>query len=323
MSQARPPMANEETEHRRNKRRSIVVGTIVGLLGLGFVFVTMASGWDEVTAALESATPGYLVVAFLLGALGMTVVGLAWRSALRILGARVDALPSLRAYFVGQLGKYLPGGVWAIMGRGEWVRAEGVSGSVAYGSVLLSMFSAQLSALLLTLFLLPFSGIFDTGPGSRYGLVLLLLPLGLLALHPRILTKILTAASRLTKRSITLEPPRWHQSAWLVSQQLPAWLLIGLSTVAVSIAIGASGDTLNVVTAATLSWVIGFIALPTPGGIGVREAAFVALATSLPPGIAATVALLSRLVFVAVDVLCAMAAGYLLQVRQRRDRAVA
>jgi len=318
MSPAPPPLANQETGQRRTRGRSIVVGTIVGLLGLGFVFLTVASGWDDVAGALESATPGYLALAFVMGGLGMTCVGLTWRSALRTLGAKVDTLPALRAYFVGQLGKYLPGGVWAIMGRGEWVRAEGISGSIAYGSVLLSMVTAQLSALLFTFLLLPFSGIFDTGPGSRYGLVLLLLPLGLLVLHPRMLRKVLMIASRLTHRTITLEPPRWHQSAWLVAQQLPAWLLIGVSTLAASVALGARGDALNLITATTLSWVIGFIALPTPGGIGVREAAFVALATSLPPGVAATVALVARLVFVAVDVLCAAAVGYLLQLRQRR-----
>ena len=301
----------------------MVVGTLVGLIGLGFVVLTMASGWDQVMAALASAQPGYLAVALVMGALGMTIVGLTWRSALRTLGAEVDALPALRAYFVGQLGKYVPGGVWAIMGRGEWVRAEGVAGPIAYGSVLLSMVSAQLSALLLTVLLLPFSGLFDTDSGSRYGLVLLLLPLGLLILHPRVLRTVLQAAGRLTQRSISFEMPRWHKSILLVAQQLPGWLLIGLSTLAVTTALGVKGDAVNLVTATTLSWVIGFIALPTPGGIGVREAAFVALATSLPSSIAATVALLARLVFVAVDVLCAIVTGYWLQLRQRRHRPVA
>ena len=55
--------------------------------------------------------------------------------------------------------------------------------------------------------------------------------------------------------------------------------------------------------AAVLSWVVGFVLVPVPGGVGVREAAFVAAAGSLDPGIAAATAVAARALFVAVDAL--------------------
>jgi uncharacterized membrane protein YbhN (UPF0104 family) len=62
-----------------------------------------------------------------------------------------------------------------------------------------------------------------------------------------------------------------------------------------------------VFVAAVVSWVVGFVAVPVPGGVGVREAAFLALA-GLPAGIGATVALVARLMFMGIDALGAAAA---------------
>jgi uncharacterized membrane protein YbhN (UPF0104 family) len=53
--------------------------------------------------------------------------------------------------------------------------------------------------------------------------------------------------------------------------------------------------------AAVLSWVVGFVLVPVPGGVGVREAAFVAAAGSLDPGIAAATAVAARVLFIGVD----------------------
>ena len=58
--------------------------------------------------------------------------------------------------------------------------------------------------------------------------------------------------------------------------------------------------------AAVLSWVVGFVLVPVPGGVGVREAAFVAAAGSLDPGIAAAVAVAARAIFVIVDAVGAL-----------------
>jgi hypothetical protein len=58
----------------------------------------------------------------------------------------------------------------------------------------------------------------------------------------------------------------------------------------------------------TLSWAAGLVAAPVPAGAGVREATFVALA-GLSLGVAATVAVAARLLFIVVDVLGALLAA--------------
>jgi uncharacterized membrane protein YbhN (UPF0104 family) len=68
---------------------------------------------------------------------------------------------------------------------------------------------------------------------------------------------------------------------------------------------------LTVITfAGILSWVAGFLVLFVPGGIGVREAVFTAIASvALAPHVAATVAVVSRLVFLAADAIGAAGAA--------------
>lgn len=272
-----------------------------GLAGVAFVVRIFLDNRDEVLAAAADARPSLILAGLLAGGAAMTGIGLTWRSALRMLGSEVGVMSALRGYFVGQLGKYVPGGVWAIMGRGEWARAEGVPGAVAYSSVVLSMGSAYLSALLVGVALLPFllgDGVSSDVP---FVAVLVLLPVGLLIIHPAVLRWALDAVRRVTKRELILMIPSWRQSVSLVMRQLPSWILIGSANYLIAVAFGSVGDIFNVVAATAVSWVVGFLALPVPGGLGVREGVFVALATSLPAGIAATVALVARLVFIAVD----------------------
>lgn len=298
------------------RRWSTVAGTLIGFAGVVFVVATFVEDRDQVAEAITEAQPALLAIAFVLGLVGMTGIGLAWRASLRVLGFSLDVLSSLRGYFVGQLGKYVPGGIWAIMGRGEWARSNGVPAAIAYSSVLLSIGSAYLAAVLLAAALVPLSGLFGADGGGWFGLVLLLLPLGFGLLHPRAVQAGLTLLRRLTGRDLALTIPSWRASSAIVVRQLPSWLLIGLVNVAIASAFGGGGNTVNLILATVISWVVGFLALPVPGGIGVRESVFVALATSLPAGVAATVAVVARLVFIAVD---ASGAGLTTMLIRRRS----
>jgi hypothetical protein len=72
------------------------------------------------------------------------------------------------------------------------------------------------------------------------------------------------------------------------------------------------GLLVDLIFAASLSWIVGFVVIGVPGGIGVRESVFVALMTA-PIGatLALSVAVAARLVTIAVDLLGALAAAAL------------
>ncbi|HYN32974.1 MAG TPA: hypothetical protein VES40_10130, partial [Ilumatobacteraceae bacterium] len=72
-------------------------------------------------------------------------------------------------------------------------------------------------------------------------------------------------------------------------------------------ALGVPLDTDLVVTliyATCVSWIAGFVIIGLPGGLGVREAVFISMMTApLGAGVAVSVAVISRVVSVAVDLL--------------------
>ena len=65
------------------------------------------------------------------------------------------------------------------------------------------------------------------------------------------------------------------------------------------------------------SWLAGFVVVGVPGGIGIRESVFTALAgTALTPGVAVSLALASRVVFIAVDLVGALVANIIARTEQ-------
>lgn len=286
----------------RGRRRAAQLTTVVGLLiaGVAFAFVgrKLAADWDEVTDAIGDASLGWAATGFALCALGMASIGWAWADVLGLLGVRVGRARVMGWYFVGELGKYLPGGVWPVLGRGEMARRGGAPRAPAYASVALSLVTLYLAAMLLAVGLLPFA-LGGDGPGGAVA-VLALLPLGLAALHPRVLEPVLGVVRRVTKRPLELPLPTWRESVVVVVRYLPTWAFIAGATTAIAHAIDPDAPLARVAFAALLSWIAGFVAVPAPGGAGVREAVFTA-ASGLSPELGAAVAVIARVFFVVVD----------------------
>lgn len=289
---------------------STAVGVAAGLIAVAFVVRAVLRDRETIGDALDVAAPGWVVLGFVLAAVGMVAIALPWQAVLHVLGGRMSARQVVARYFVGELGKYVPGGVWPILGRGELARRAGIPRAAAYGSVLLSLASLYLAAMLVVLAGLP-TIVGDDGAGWLAALVLL--PLGIGALHPRVLRTVIDVLARVARRPIDVTVPSWGTAVMLVVRYVPAWLAIGAATWAVARSLDPSAGILDVGTAAVLSWIVGFVVVPVPGGVGVREAAFVAAASSLDPGLAAVVAVVARVLFVVVDAIGAAAGSTLLR----------
>jgi uncharacterized membrane protein YbhN (UPF0104 family) len=293
-----------------------VVGIVIAVLGFGFVISRVARNWDTVRDTIRNADRTWLVVGFLLAALGMVLVAVAWRVVLASLRAPVTARDAVRWYFPGELGKYVPGGIWPVVGRAELATRAGVRRSVAYTSVALSLVALYLSAMTVVAIALPFQLSAKHDNAAPF-LVVLLLPVGLLVLHPRVLNAAFAFLARVTSREIHIDVPPWRTSLIGVALYAPAWGAIGTATWCIAHALDPHAAFGQVFVAAVLSWIVGFVLVPVPGGIGVREAAFTATA-GLGAGVGATVAVAARVAFMIVDLVGAVLAPILLRRRTMR-----
>lgn len=265
-----------------------------------YIFGTLSEGWSQVHDKLAHASVPWLLAGLVAAALGMAAAAFTWADAVHAVGGRMRRRDALSWYFVGEIGKYIPGAVWAAIGRGEIARRHGVPARAAYPSVGLSLIGLYLAAALTAAVILPFDLAHqrDAGPVLLW---LLLVPVGLGLLHPRVLGGLLRWAQRVTHRKLEVIVPSWGQTVNLVLRYIPAWIGIAVGTWCVARALpGVDAPVLRIALATLLSWAAGFVT-PTPAGGGVREAVFIAV-SGLAPGPAVAVAVASRLVFVIVDV---------------------
>jgi len=297
---APPPGRSSRARRARAIALPALVGIVVGGICIVFVVARMTQQWSEVRDEVRDAELVWIVAALLSAGAGMAWIAACWRRAIALLGPPPARRHTIAWYFAGEIGKYVPGGVWPVLGRGELARRGGLPRHRAYPSVGLSLAALYLAALVLATVLVPLDLAKQAESPAALAL-LLLLPAGILALHPRVLGWGRGLLVRFTGRGAEIEIPSWGGTVAVVLSYVPAWIFIWAATWFTARAILPHPPVLRIGIATMLSWTAGFAAVPVPAGAGVREAVFVA-ASGLPAGIGATIAIASRLVFLTVDV---------------------
>lgn len=302
---AYPCAVNQSKRNPLLARLASVGGILIGIAGIAFVVRTIVTKRTEVSEAFSHLNGFTLIASLLLGLSAMTLIGYLWTRMLVTKGHHAPPRSAMAWYFAGQLGKYVPGGIWPIVGRAELATRGGVPRSDAYAATGLSMVTTYLAAALaicigsLLSWSYPIAGIVG----------LAALALGFMTFSNSTLrAKVLSLLNRVSPRASALTEPR--RLLVLTITHLPAWILMSLSTSVTATAFGADIGITHMLFITSASWLAGFVVVGVPGGIGVRESVFTALAgTALNPGLAVSLALASRVVFIAVDLLGALVAN--------------
>lgn len=239
-------------------------------------------GWASSVASL-----GVLIVSVAVSAYG-------WQSVVDGLGEPVGYRRGARICLVGQLGKYVPGSLWAYLVQMELARRAGLSRARVFTGSLISSGIGMIAAV-------PVAALAGRGRWP-----LLALPV-VLALHPRVIDRAAALGLRLLRRP---RPPRALGARPIVTAfaaSLVAWFLQGTH-----LWLLCGGNPVVCAGAMALAMTVGTFAFLLPSGAGVREAVLVAVLTTAgnPAGQALAFALASRVMFTLADLVTAsLAAG--------------
>ena len=258
-------------------------------------------------------SPGWLVLSGLLYLLGMLFAGLYWYRVLRDLGQEPFLGETLRAYFIGHLGKYVPGKAMVIILRAGLLGGPRVDPAAAAAAVfvetmtMMAVGTALGAGIIAWLF-----------PGQR------LLLWGALGMTLISVVPTFPPVFRLAVRLVGLR--KWSPMivedilglgyrtllwGWILN--VPAWLLIGLSLWAALRGIGLEGieplrQLPQYTCCVSLATVAGILSM-IPGGFGVRDAALAQLIVTLIPqihaGQAAVASGMLRIIVLAAEAICA------------------
>lgn len=112
---------------------------MLGAAAVAFLVLTVVDQWSKVQDAVSHANVALLALGLVLALASMAHLGALWSGALGLCGRREPRLKTVVWWFVGELGKYVPGGVLSVVGRAEVANRAGVRRPAAYGSVGLSL----------------------------------------------------------------------------------------------------------------------------------------------------------------------------------------
>ena len=278
------------------------IGLIIGLTGMAFLLRTMWTHRDEMKDSFSQLTWSSLVGAVFFAFMSMSYLGWMWGRLLLRRGYKVPRAQLVSWYYTGQLGKYVPGGVWAVVGRAEMAVRGGVPRADAYSVTGLSMFTTYSAAALCAAL-----GSLLSWERPIIGaalLLALLFGLSVYAIAP-LRQRLMGLLRKVTSGTNELTTPKDMLALTIV--QVPAWIMISLSTTITAHAFGAEVGVLHMFFVSSLSWLIGFLVIGAPGGLGVRESIFTGLlSASIGTSTALSLAVASRMIFVSVDFLGAL-----------------
>jgi len=268
----------------------------------------VARNWTEISQDLQRVSIGALLLSFVAAALGTWLTMVGWRVILADLGSPLHLAPAGGVFFVGQLGKYLPGSVWTVLVQADMAshlhvprRRTGVTGLVTIGLSVPTGLPVGLPALPLLL---------QRSAGSS-GWLLLAVPLFVVLVWPALLNRLIAWGLRVLRREPLEETLSARAILTTVGLYALAWVLFGVHILVLALAVGGgTGVTLASLTGYALAGSLGMLTVILPAGLGARDGILaIVLASAMPLSAGTAVALVSRFVVTVVDVLAA-AAGW-------------
>lgn len=233
-----------------------------------------------------------------------------WKAILRRMGYDLPMGKAWRIWFISNLGRYVPGKVWQVTGMVYMCEKEGIPKRVTAVSVILAQSLSTLSAAgLFGLYIALEGGRID--PVWTYSVGVLLIAGGVVV-HPWVLERVINLALRLFKRDPIRVEFTFGQLLYITGLYTLSWCGYGLALYIFisSLALVPPSLMWAVIPIHAAAYTAGFLVLLMPGGIGVRESFLaVFLSYHLPEAVATPSAWLSRLWFMAAEILCLAAAA--------------
>jgi hypothetical protein len=301
----------------RPVRRTVV--TLVNQLffagALGFGVVELVHHRARLSTAVSDIGVWATVASLVLAVAGVALSSQVWRSALRALGARPQRLASERVFFTTQVGKYLPGLVWPYAAQLRFASRLGLSKPQMLVAQVVFLATHVVTGIAMGALALPLL-ILD-GRVAAATAWLIVPALGCLAvLYPRLLTAVVNRLRRGHGKEIEVDG---REIVVAAAYMVATWLLYGTSTALLAVPLTSSfGEAYTLSLGGfAVAWVVGFLVLVAPAGVGPREVALIAiLSIAMTRSEAAGVAVLSRALMTAADLLLAVGAVVLLRTKK-------
>jgi uncharacterized membrane protein YbhN (UPF0104 family) len=231
-----------------------------------------------------------------------------WAWYLITLKLKISLSPSetLKTWLYSQLGKYLPGKIWLLLGRFYYYESRGKSKKSISVALYFEMVTIIVAAGLIFLAALIFHReIWLFYSWRQSGWLVLLFLLGFVSLHPRVLQKILNWILVQFKREPVSLSISYSDILLILFVCIVSWMIggIGFYLFVDAVYPVAPRYILFLTGALAISSTLGLIAIFAPSGLGVREGALVyLLSLMMATPVAVIIAVLTRIWMTLIEI---------------------
>ena len=269
---------------------------------LAVIVVVLAGQWQQARPLLGRLSVTAVLAAWALVLAGIFATFLSWRAALADLGATLPLTGAMRVFYLGQLGKYLPGTIWPALTQMRLGRDYRVPPRASGAAVVVFMLMVVGTGLGVGVPVIPLLG---RDAVQSYRWLVLVLPLAVLAVAPPVLNRAIALALRVARRPPMPAPLSPGGILQVAGWSVLAWVCYGVQVYLLARQLGVEGGVLlwlQCTGAFAVAFASGPLLVIAPAGAGVREAALVLLlGSTVTAPRAAVIAVVSRLLFIVGD----------------------
>jgi uncharacterized membrane protein YbhN (UPF0104 family) len=309
--------------HRDNERRGgrlpngkaliVLILKIAVFLVIGYLWYRyIRKNWSALSAQSWRLGWHTILLSSVVTLCGYVIRGWLWAPMrFELTGQRMTLAAAFRVSAIAWMGRYLPGKIWSVAGK-AYLSARDKSQIPGLGvAVTIEILWLQLSAILLTVIVLALSPVVFLPAGVRAACLGAAM-IGLVASHPRVFYPIANGLLTKLHQLPLTRRPRYRIMLLVMLGNMATFILWtgGFALLAGAISGIGFRDFPALIGIYSASWVIGFLMLLVPAGIGVRESmlAFGLRAIGAPDPAIITLVLLSRLLMTLIELGCFVAA---------------
>jgi uncharacterized membrane protein YbhN (UPF0104 family) len=287
---------------RPRARRAIEIGIVA--LAVAFLAAFVATQWGRLPDYDWEFRPLWLALSAIGVILFYAIQAEAWRAILRSLGEDLDARTARSIWAKSLVARYVPTNALMVVGRVVMAERHGVGKRACLASIVYEAGLAVATAVMVgAYFVITLPRLADQP--ARYA-ILVVVPLALVVLHPRVFRRLADFALRKLGRAglpAALPPGRVLELALVY---LIGWAAMGLGVVGFAAALHPlDGDDVAYAAAAyPVAFCAAVVTFVVPGGLGTRDAALaVSLAAVLPGAVATAIAVGFRIFQTAIELM--------------------
>ena len=272
------------TKPPRSKRVRLAVQLGIVLVVFGFLVLTVVSQWSEIQDKGVHFHFWWLVPAVAVLLLFYSLNAVAWDVILRFLGFRIGVGQAQVAWGQPLLARYVPGSVLYVLGRVLLSERAGVPRRITVASLGYEQALSATSAIIFSAYFFISHPDLE-GNAFRFA-VLLLIPLAITVLHPRVFGPLANRILRAFGREPLPAVIPMRGIATLLGFYLLNWgvITVGTYCVARSVSSVSFDEMLTVGSAQALGYVAALATLVAPAGLGIRDAVFAWAVKGAVPG---------------------------------------